>query len=81
MPIFEFRCLECENQFEKLFISSSDKVDLLCPKCRSEHLERVVSRTNYTVGAGPGSNQPKISAKSCGGQNQCMTLELPGHSK
>ena len=82
MPIFEFRCLECENQFEKLFINSNDTVDLTCPKCQSDGLERVVSRTNYAMGVGAGGNQPKITAKSCGnGKNQCMTLDLPGHTK
>ncbi len=81
MPIFEFRCAECGNEFEKLFINSDEKVDLACPKCACKALERVVSRTNYTIGDGPGTNQPKITANTCGGENQCMTLELPGHTK
>jgi len=82
MPIFEFRCLECGNQFEKLFMSSGEEVNLSCPECKAEALERVVSMTNYTIGLGPGGNQPKITTKSCGdGSNQCMTLDLPGPSK
>ena len=82
MPIFEFRCAECGNKFEKLFMTSDEKVDLVCPKCNCEALERVVSRTNYSIGDGPGENQPKITANTCGGaDNQCMTLELPGHTK
>ena len=82
MPIFEFKCLECENQFERLFLSSTDKVDLTCPECQSGSLERVVSRTNFNMSVGPGGKQPKITAKSCGGGgNQCMTLDLPGHSR
>ncbi len=82
MPIFEFRCFDCGNQFEKLFMGSDEKIDLSCPKCQSEKLERVVSRTNYAIGVGPGGNQPKITTKSCGdGSNQCMTLDLPGPAK
>lgn len=82
MPIFEFRCLECSNLFEKLFMNSDEEVDLACPQCQSETLERVVSRTNYNIGVGPGGNKPKITTKSCGGgSNQCMTLDLPGPSK
>ena len=82
MPIFEFRCAECGKEFEKLFINSEEQVDLACPECKGDALERVVSRTNYTIGVGPGGNQPKITSKSCGGaDNQCMTLELPGHTK
>lgn len=81
MPIFEFRCLECGDTFEKLFINSDDKADMSCPKCKGLSLERVVSRTNYAIGVGPGGKQPKITAKSCGTSNQCMTLELPGPAK
>jgi len=82
MPIFEFQCIDCGNQFEKLFMSSDENVDLTCPECQSETLERVVSRTNYTMSVGTGENQPKITTKSCGdGSNQCMTLDLPGPSK
>ncbi|RLC26987.1 MAG: zinc ribbon domain-containing protein, partial [Deltaproteobacteria bacterium] len=44
-------------------------------------LERVVSRTNYAMGPGPGGNQPKMTTKHCGSSNQCTTLELPGYSK
>ena len=82
MPIFEFRCAGCGHIFEKLFMSSSnEEADLSCPECSCEAVERVVSRASYTVGAGPGGNQPKITAKSCGGSNQCMTLDLPGPTK
>jgi putative FmdB family regulatory protein len=81
MPIFEFRCGECGHIFEKLFFHSDDKADMSCPECRCQSVERVVSRTNYSVGLGPGANQPKITSKSCGSSNQCMTLDLPGHTK
>jgi putative FmdB family regulatory protein len=81
MPIFEFRCMDCGEVFEKLFINSDEKMEMVCPHCKSQALERVVSRTNYAIGVGPGGNQPKITTKSCGGSNQCMTLDLPGPSK
>ena len=81
MPIFEFRCFECGNVFEKLFVGADDKVDMSCPECKSRSFERVVSMTNYAIGVGPGGKQPKITAKSCGDSNQCMTLDLPGPAK
>ncbi len=81
MPIFEFKCLACGNHFEKLFMHSNEKLDLICPQCQSQELERVVSRTNYNISVGPGGKQPKITARACGGENQCMTLDLPGHTK
>ncbi len=81
MPIFEFRCIDCGDIFEKLFIHSDEKVDLSCPRCKSESFERVVSRSNFSVGASGGGTQAKFTTKSCGQANQCMTLDLPGPSK
>ena len=81
MPIFEFRCAACGNVFEKLFVNTDDNVDLSCPECKATALERVVSRTSYVMGAGPGGNQPKMTTKSCGSGNECMTLDLPGPAK
>ncbi|NCO59093.1 MAG: zinc ribbon domain-containing protein [Deltaproteobacteria bacterium CG_4_8_14_3_um_filter_51_11] len=81
MPIFEFRCLECGEVFERLFLHSEDSIDLSCPKCSAENCRRVVSSTNYAMGPGPNGAKPKITTKSCGGSNQCVTLDLPGHSR
>lgn len=81
MPIYEFRCVECKNIFEELVMGSNENNEICCPKCKSTSFERVVSRTNYSIGAGPGNNQPNITTKSCSSDNQCMTLDLPGHTR
>ncbi len=78
MPIYEFRCATCGEIFEKLFVSSTDEMEMSCPKCKSENIERVVSSTNYVMGVGKEGKQPKLTTKTCGGTNQCMTLDLPG---
>ncbi len=81
MPIFEFRCVKCGNIFEKLFTRSKEEVTMACPECDSDNFERVVSRTNYAMGVGPGGKTPKMTTKSCGPSNQCTTLDLPGPAK
>jgi putative FmdB family regulatory protein len=81
MPIFEFRCAECGEIFEKLFMHSDEKVDLCCPLCKSESIERVVSRSNYAMGISGEGGRSNITTKSCGQGNQCMTLDLPGPTK
>jgi putative FmdB family regulatory protein len=81
MPIYEFRCAQCGEIFEKLFMTSDESAELSCPKCSAYTIEKVVSATNYALGVGGGTNEPKISAKACGSGNQCMTLDLPGHTK
>jgi putative FmdB family regulatory protein len=81
VPIYEFRCLECSHLFEKLFVDSDAKADVGCPECRSASFERVISRTNYAIGSGKGTAKPKITTKSCGPGNSCVSLEIPGPSK
>jgi len=81
MPIFEFRCSDCGNVFEKLFMASNENVELSCPECGGRTLDRVLSQTNYVVGAGPGGAKPKLTEKSCSGGNKCFTLDLPGPAK
>ena len=81
MPIFEFRCLECGNILEKLFMSSNEKIVLECPECQSSSFERVVSRSSHVMGVGSGGNNPKITEKSCAPGNKCMSLDLPGPAK
>lgn len=72
MPIFEFRCLQCGNVFEKLFNNKQEEFVAQCPACNAEHLERVISRTNYIIG------QAKPTDKSCGTGNICTSFEIPG---
>jgi putative FmdB family regulatory protein len=45
MPIFEYKCLKCGNEFEHLVIPSTKDEDATCPKCQSkgENLEQVLS--------------------------------------
>jgi putative FmdB family regulatory protein len=81
MPIFEFRCLECGDIFEKLFMHSDEKVELECPQCTGKSCERVVSRASHVMADGAGVSTPKISTKSCAPGNQCTTIDLPGYSK
>ena len=81
MPIYEFRCIKCGNIFEKLFINSNKKADMTCPECKSDLFERVISGSNYAMGAGPGGKQPRITTKSCSPSNKCMTLDIPGPTK
>lgn len=80
MPIYEFRCSKCNNIFEKLFINSQEQVEIKCPQCESEEFERIISATNYAMGPGKGagSRKPVITTKSCGAENSCSTIELPG---
>ena len=80
MPIFEFRCMKCGNVFEKIFLKSDESVEMECPECKAQTLERVVSRTNHVMARGAGE-KPKLTTRSCASGSSCMTLDIPGPTK
>ncbi len=80
MPIYEFKCLECNNIFEILFGSSNEKVEIKCPECGSREAERVLSTVSVAVKGSASENTPTITQKSCSG-GTCATLTLPGHTR
>jgi putative FmdB family regulatory protein len=43
IPIYEYRCGDCEERFEE-FLTSSTKPAPPCPKCGSENVTRLMSR-------------------------------------
>lgn len=43
MPIYEFRCNNCQRIFEQFCFSSEEKNQVECPECGGHHAERVLS--------------------------------------
>jgi len=60
MPIFKYRCLECQEKFEEL-VPYSQSHDMECPNCTSQNTEKQVS-TFATLGTSPSG----ATASSCG---------------
>ena len=82
MPIYEFKCLKCEEYIEILVMGSDDKnMQMTCTKCGGQELERIMSTTNVSV-APSGGSQSKVTSqtRSCSG-GSCTTWNLPGHSR
>ena len=82
MPIFEFKCIKCEEYMEILVMGSNDNdVEMKCSKCGSPELERIMSSTNFNMAPG-GSGKPQASTetRSCS-KGSCTTWNLPGHSR
>ena len=81
MPIFEFRCLKCNEVFEILMVTTEDEAEMRCPQCGSEDFERVLSTTSYAMGLGKGeSRSPSVESRKCA-SGTCTTWNIPGHSK
>ena len=62
MPIFEYICLDCEQRFETLVLSSSEEV--CCPDCESKRLEKLVS--TFATGGGQGTGLGSTCSSSGG---------------
>ena len=43
MPIYEFKCKKCGNEFEYLCFNSSDEENAECPKCGAQETEKLLS--------------------------------------
>jgi putative FmdB family regulatory protein len=81
MPIYEFRCLKCNECFEFLSMNQDDQVELRCPKCKSEDFERVLSAAGHSMGCGSTENSSaQTQTRSCP-SGTCTTYNLPGHSR
>ncbi len=61
MPIYEYSCSACEEDFEELVFSSTATVP--CPECGSEDVARKVSVFAFKS---TGSERPSASSASSG---------------
>ncbi len=80
MPIYEFKCLKCNDCFEILFTSAQETAELKCAKCDSKDVERVLSSTNFSVSGGSGSSGSagaSAQTRSCS-SGSCSTFDIPG---
>jgi len=78
MPLYEFRCLKCNECFEFLVMKQDDQVDLSCPKCKSEDFERVLSVSCHAMGGESSRSEgPSSKTRSCPG-GTCTTYDIPG---
>lgn len=63
MPIFEYRCRDCGNNFEVILLGEQ-KAE--CPKCHAQNIQQQLS----TFAVNTKSSSP--SAGGCGSENCCM---------
>ncbi|NLS45527.1 MAG: zinc ribbon domain-containing protein [Firmicutes bacterium] len=62
MPIFEFKCRECDNKFEEL-LQSSDISRVTCPNCGSGEIKRLIS--TFAFGGESGFKTSTTGSNGC----------------
>ena len=65
MPIYEYRCENCDKPFEKIVRAFREEV--ACPACGSASVERLLS----TFAMSGGSSVPASSGGGCCGRGGC----------
>lgn len=64
MPIYEYKCKKCQNDFEALVWTSREEEMVECPKCNARDVERILSpfaKSSGSSGSGGG-----LSSSACG---------------
>ena len=78
MPLYEFKCLKCNEFFEMLVMHQESQSEIKCPKCNATECERVLSTTNYSMSSGAGKGDvPKVQTRTCT-SGSCTTYDIPG---
>jgi putative FmdB family regulatory protein len=82
MPIFEFKCAKCQEYIEILVMGAADdQVQMKCPKCGSEELERIMSSTNFNMAPdGAAKSGSSTRTRTCS-SGSCTTWNLPGYTR
>lgn len=67
MPIYEYRCPECDERFEKLVRTSGSQAEVVCPSCGSARAQRLVSSFASLSSGGSFGGSSASCAPSGGG--------------
>ena len=58
MPIYEYRCRDCETVFSVLTLSVSSPVEPVCTSCGGKNADKLVSKFAYHSDEGPIVDDP-----------------------
>jgi len=67
MPIFEYRCSNCDTKFEVLHKSTTKQDEVNCPKCNSLDNKKLLSAFNSSI-----TSASNLSLGECN-SGQCQT--------
>jgi putative FmdB family regulatory protein len=71
MPIYEYRCQDCQTRFEKLLLRAADAAELACPTCGRQRLTQELSV--FSAHSAPSRPAPPAcpSAAACPNAGVC----------
>ena len=71
MPIFEYKCDDCGEEFEEIVLGSGE-AEIPCPKCKSVNTAKLMSRCRHKSGGaapdlGMAPEAPSGGGSGCAG--------------
>ena len=65
MPLFEYKCSECDTKFEVLHKSSVNQDDVTCPNCKSTKNKKLLSSLSASFNTSSVSTSNECSTGQC----------------
>jgi len=67
MPIFEYKCADCNTKYEVLHKSASNLSEVSCPSCKSTNSKKLLSAFSASVSESSSSSfGDSCASGSCG---------------
>lgn len=66
MPIFEYKCNDCNKKFDVLHKSSTNLEEVICPVCQSKDSKKLLSTFSASTGSSSYNSASSCSDGSCG---------------
>lgn len=66
MPIFEYKCSECNTKFEVLHKSATREDEVSCPNCNSFKNKKLFSTFSSSINSNANFSSESCSSGNCG---------------
>ncbi len=66
MPIFEYKCNDCNKKFDVLHKSSTNLEEVICPDCQSKNSKKLLSSFSASMSSSGYEGGSSCSDGSCG---------------
>jgi putative FmdB family regulatory protein len=66
MPIFEYKCNDCNKKFDVLHKSSANQEEVVCPDCLSKNHQKLFSSFTASAGLQSFDRVPPCANGNCG---------------
>jgi putative FmdB family regulatory protein len=70
MPIYEYKCNDCDHIFEIITTSSKADEKVQCSKCKSEKVNKLMSAGSFRLNSGSSlPSAPSVPSLGCAGKS------------